>query len=185
VPSSTRHKVLFVTILPSPYQRDLFAAHSARGDVDLTVCYLDSGSHHNPWPPMPLGLYERVSMYVNWSFPALSPSHVVVLSTFTSSMTGQWMMRVWACRQRWFYWGEPAERRSGLSGSIQRALAAPLERESGCLVGIGNGPPKNLVCGSPPPHASAFPITAIYRNFWRSDGFIRAPKGSHFFFAAR
>jgi glycosyltransferase involved in cell wall biosynthesis len=148
MPSDMPHKIMFVTILPAPYQRDLFAALAARADVDLTVCYLDTGSPHNPWPRVRLRPYERllpgfsvplgrVAMYVNWRLPVLSPSHAVVLSTFISSLTGQWMMRSWARRQRWVYWGECFQRRSGLAGHLQRALAAPLARASG-LVGIGS-----------------------------------------------
>ena len=37
-----RHKALFITIVPSPYQRDLFGALAAREDVDLRVCYMEA-----------------------------------------------------------------------------------------------------------------------------------------------
>ena len=35
-----RHKATFVSIVPSPYQRDLFAALAARDDVELNVYYI-------------------------------------------------------------------------------------------------------------------------------------------------
>ena len=38
-----KHKVVFVTIVPSPYQRDLFGALAAREDIDLSVYYLEVG----------------------------------------------------------------------------------------------------------------------------------------------
>ena len=38
-----KHKVVFVTIVPSPYQRDLFGALAAREDIDLSVYYLEFG----------------------------------------------------------------------------------------------------------------------------------------------
>jgi hypothetical protein len=49
-----RHKALFVPIVPSPYQRDLFGALAAREDVDLSVYYLERGSPDSPWPRQPL-----------------------------------------------------------------------------------------------------------------------------------
>src|SRR5215216_7961414 len=90
-----KYKALFITIVPSPYQRDLFAAIAARSDVDLTVCYLDAASPDNPWPEKPLRSFERivpgfcvpfgpVRGHVNWGLPVFSELDVVVLSSFTS-----------------------------------------------------------------------------------------------------
>src|SRR5215467_12134078 len=95
----SRHKVLFFTIVPSPYQRDLFGALAGREDIDLSVCYMDSVSPENPWPENSLRPFERIMPgfsvplgggrgHVNWGLPNLSEPHVVVLSSFTS-LTGQ------------------------------------------------------------------------------------------------
>ena len=45
-----KHKVAFVTIVPSPYQRDLFGALAAREEVDVSVYYLESAAPDSPWP---------------------------------------------------------------------------------------------------------------------------------------
>ena len=43
-----KHKVAFVTIVPSPYQRDLFGALAAREEVDVSVYYLESAAPDSP-----------------------------------------------------------------------------------------------------------------------------------------
>src|SRR5262245_38563785 len=100
----TKHKVLFITIVPSPYQRDLFQALNAREELDLNVCYMEASSPDSPWPERPLRSFERILPgfwipfagargHVNWNLPNLSDRDFVVLSSFTS-WTGQWLMRV-------------------------------------------------------------------------------------------
>jgi len=140
------HKVLFITIVPSPYQRDLFGALAGREDVDLSVCYLDSASPENPWPNKSLRPFERITPgfwvpfgrtrgYVNWGLPNLFEPDVVVLSSFTS-LTGQLLMRRQLRGKRWLFWGERLHRNFGLKELIQRGLAEPISRASG-IVGIG------------------------------------------------
>jgi len=55
-----RHKATFVTIVPSPYQRDLFAALGGADDVELDVCYMEAESPDSPWPEKPLRSFERI-----------------------------------------------------------------------------------------------------------------------------
>ena len=98
-----RHKATFVTIVPSPYQRDLFAALAARDDVELDVYYMEAESPNSPWPEKPLRSFERIMPgfwvpfggargHVSWGLPDPSRSDVIVLSSFTS-LTGQYLMR--------------------------------------------------------------------------------------------
>ena len=56
-----RHKALFFTIVPSPYQRDLFEALAGREDVDLSVCYMEAASPDSPWPEKSLRPFERIT----------------------------------------------------------------------------------------------------------------------------
>src|SRR5262245_55360283 len=141
-----RHRATFVTIVPSPYQRDLFTALAARDDVELQVCYMEAASPDSPWPEKSLRPFERIMPgfwlpfggargHVNWGLPDLSEPDVVVLSTFTS-LTGQWLMRGRLRRKRWLFWGERLHRNSGMKQLIQRRLAAPISHASG-VVGIG------------------------------------------------
>src|SRR3954468_21995698 len=94
-----KHKVVFVTILPSPYQRDLFGALAAREEIDLSVYYLEAAAPDSPWPEKELRPFEKilpgflipfgnVRAHLNWALPDLSKVDVVVLSSY-SSFTGQ------------------------------------------------------------------------------------------------
>jgi glycosyltransferase involved in cell wall biosynthesis len=141
-----KHKAIFITIVPSPYQRDLFGALAARGDVDLEVCYMEAGSPDSPWPEKPLRPFERivpgfwvplgpVRAHVNWDLPRISDQHIVVLSSYTS-LTGQWLMRHSLRGKRWLYWGERLRRNTGLREQIQRGLAAAISEATG-IVAIG------------------------------------------------
>ncbi len=141
-----KYKVLFITVVPSPYQRDLFEALAARDEVDIKVCYMESTSSENPWPEKPLRPFERIlpgfwvpfrgtRAYVNWGIPDLSQTHLVVLSTYTS-LTGQRLMRTELRGRRWLFWGERLNRNVGWKGITQRALTAPISHASG-IVGIG------------------------------------------------
>src|SRR6185312_14307423 len=78
-----KHKVAFVTIVPSPYQRDLFGALAAREEIDLSVFYLESAAPDSPWPDKDLRTFERilpgfwfnvgrVRAHMNWPIPDLS-----------------------------------------------------------------------------------------------------------------
>ena len=141
-----RHKVLFVTVVPSPYQRDLFGALDAREDVDLSVYYMEAASPDSPWPEKSPRPFERIMPgfwipfgdargHVNWNLPDVSGSHMVVLSSFTS-LTGQWLMRRALRGKRWLFWGERLHQNSGIKKRIQRGLIAPISQASG-IVGMG------------------------------------------------
>ena len=141
-----RHKALFITIVPSPYQRDLFGALADREDVDLTVGCMEATSPDSPWPEKSLRPFERVLPgfwvpfgkargHVNWALPKISEQHIVILSSFTS-LTGQWLMRWGLDRNRWLFWGERLHHHSGIKHLIQSTLAASISRASG-IVGIG------------------------------------------------
>jgi glycosyltransferase involved in cell wall biosynthesis len=143
-----KHKALFITIVPSPYQRDLFGALAARDDVDLSVHYMEATSPDSPWPRQHLRAYERVMpgfwlplggggrAHVNWSLPAIDDPHLnVVLSSFTSA-TAQWLMRYRLRARHWAFWGERLKKNSGVTELVQSRLAAPLASAS-AIVGIG------------------------------------------------
>ncbi len=52
-------RVAFICVVPSPYQRDLFAALAARPEVDLHVYYMERAAPDSPWPEKPLAAYEE------------------------------------------------------------------------------------------------------------------------------
>src|SRR2546430_153530 len=105
----------FVTIVPSPYQRDLFGALVKRPEISLKVFYLEAASPDSPWPERHLRPFETIlpggwisfagaRWHANWSLPDLSRTDLVVLSSFTS-LTGQWLMRHKLHGKRWLFWG--------------------------------------------------------------------------------
>jgi len=142
-----RYRVAFITIVPSPYQRDLFAALAAREDVELSVHYMEAASPDSPWPEVPLRPFERIlpgfwvpfrgaRFHFNWSLPELEAADAVVLSTFTS-WTGQWLMRYGLRAKRWLFWGERLRNQPDWWREIvQRRLIAPVGGAAG-IVGVG------------------------------------------------
>src|SRR5215467_13950615 len=159
-----RHKATFVTIVPSPYQRDLFAALAARDDIELDVYYMESESPDSPWPEKPLRSFERIMPgfwvpfgrargHVNWGLPDSCQSDVTVLSSFTS-LTGQYLMRGALRKRPWIFWG--ALRRSSGSDGRRRMTTVddfPMwlisayritatSRHSLPYAGIGTRPPR-------------------------------------------
>ena len=142
-----KYNAVFVTMVPSPYQRDLFGALAAREDVNLSVCYLESGAPDSPWPKKELRPFERilpgfcvpfgnVRAHVNWSCSDFSDAEFVILSSFTS-FSGQWLMRHRLRGRRWLFWGERMRPQSGVRQLIQTTLGAPIARAAG-IVAIGS-----------------------------------------------
>ena len=83
-----KYKLAFVTIVPSPYQRDLFGALAERDEIDLSVYYLEAAVPDSPWPEKKLRPFEKilpgfsvtlgnVRAHMNWPLPDLSEADVV------------------------------------------------------------------------------------------------------------
>ena len=133
-------KVAVVSVVPSPYQRDLF--HALSGHVDLSVFYLEAAAPDSPWPEKALAPYESVlpgfwfavrgaRFHVNRRLPDTAGFDVVVMNTLMS-LAAQWMMRVPLRRTPWIFWGERFTRRGGWHD----CLTAPLHRAAG-IAAIG------------------------------------------------
>jgi glycosyltransferase involved in cell wall biosynthesis len=130
-----RKAVAFVSVVPSPYQRDLFRALAARSEIDLRVFYLEASAPDSPWPETPLAPYETVlpgfwfpvgkaRCHWNWGLPDWCEFEVLVCNTLLTSLTGQWLMRgAWRGRP-WIFWGE----RPGRSSALHDCISAPLRR---------------------------------------------------------
>lgn len=140
-------RIAFITVVPSPYQRDLFASLAARNELELEVHYLESASPDSPWPEAPLRPYERIlpgtwfhlgpaRFHLNWRLPDLSRTDFVILSTY-SSWTGQWLMRRRLRRRPWLFWGERIRPQpTWIRTLAQQFLIRPLA-EATAIVGIG------------------------------------------------
>ncbi len=135
-------RVAFVSVVPSPYQRDLFHALAERAEVELSVFYLEAAAPDSPWPQRTLAPWEQIlrglwmplgaaRCHVNWPLPRLHDYDVVVMNTLMS-LTGQWLMRTRLRGRPWIFWGE----RLGRGGALHQTLAAPLHRAAG-IAAIG------------------------------------------------
>lgn len=132
-----------VSVVPSPYQRDLFAALAERAEIKLRVWYLEAASPDSPWPEEPLAPYEAIlpgfwfsigtaRCHVNRGLGDVLKSQVVLLNTLIS-FTAQRLMRLHLRGRPWIFWGE---RLGPRRAAWHRALTAPLHRAS-AIAGIG------------------------------------------------
>lgn len=135
-------RVAFVSVVPSPYQRDLFRALAQRPEVELSVFYLEASVPESPWPQEPPASFERIlrgfwfrlgsgRCHVNWPLPDLRKFDVVVMNTLMS-VTAQWLIRTALRRKPWIFWGE----RLGQRGGLHAICAATLHRAAG-IAAIG------------------------------------------------
>jgi poly(glycerol-phosphate) alpha-glucosyltransferase len=135
-------RAAFFSVVPSPYQRDLFRALAARPEVELSVFYLEAAAPDSPWPWRELEAYEHLlpgfrihlgerRIQVNCPVPRRRDFDVVVLNSLMSA-TAQWLMRTMPARLPWLFWGE----RLGRGGRVHQWLSAPLHRASG-IAAIG------------------------------------------------
>jgi glycosyltransferase involved in cell wall biosynthesis len=143
-----KYRVAFLSVVPSPYQRDIFAALARREDVDLRVDYLEAAAPDSPWPEKALPAYSRIlrgfwfpigtaRCHVNVPLPDYRDREVVVLNTMMS-VTAQWLMRVGLRGRRWVFWGERlAERAPSGRNAWHGKLTAPLHGAA-AIVGIGS-----------------------------------------------
>lgn len=136
-------KVALVSVLPSPYQRDLFAALAARPEIDLSVFYMERAAPDSPWPQKPLASYERympgfwfglgkARIHINCGLPKPADYDITIVNTLTVSITGQWLMRMRLRGKKWMFFGEKLGPRS----RKQDLITAPLKHASG-IAAIG------------------------------------------------
>ncbi|TVP61472.1 MAG: glycosyltransferase [Nodularia sp. (in: Bacteria)] len=132
-------KITFYTIVPSPYQRDIFSALSQHPAIDLKVFYLEPACSDSPWPEKSLQPYESIlpgfhlawglsRFHFNWHLPDMTESDVIVLNGYMS-ITSQLLLRFQAKQTPCIFWGEQMVGSSGgLKGNLQQTLASVLEK---------------------------------------------------------
>ncbi len=130
--------VIFYSILPSPYQRDLFYAISQHPGINLKILYLESACADSPWPEKPLQPYEKVlrgfhlawglsRFHFNWHFPSTTEVDVVVLNGYMN-VTTQLLLRLHAQKIPCIFWGEKMVGSSqGIKEKLQKYLADSLK----------------------------------------------------------
>ena len=183
-------KVAFVSVVPSPYQRDLFRALAARREVELSVFYLEAAAPDSPWPEKALAPYERIlpgtwlplgsaRCHVNWPPPKLRGYDVVVMNTLMS-LTAQWLMRTSLRGRPWIFWGE----RLSHGGALHAALAAPLHRAAG-LAAIGSRAGQDYRERFPEPRHFCIPYHCDLAAFFAAPRRVREDGCVVFFFCGQ
>jgi glycosyltransferase involved in cell wall biosynthesis len=140
-------KILFLTVMPSPYQRELFSALARSANFDLEVLYFTSRSRDRDWHDPNLDQFERIlpghtlgslGDSAHWNPSVLSrikasQADLVVVSDY-SAPTAQLAMRYLALTGKPFiFWGEvPGFSRRGLIGSwLRSCFQAPIKASAG------------------------------------------------------
>lgn len=147
-------RAVFVTVMPSPYQRELFGALHSDRRLDIQVFYCTESEIDRQWSRPQLYSYEKVvagrtleslgkSAHFNPSMvrelDGARPD-VTILSDY-SAPTTQVAMRYLSWRgMPWIFWGElPGLTQRGVLGNLVRSrLQAPIGRAA-AIAAIGNG----------------------------------------------
>lgn len=163
-------KAAFFSVVPSPYQSDIFRELAHRPELELSVFYLDASTPESPWPRKPLERYEKIlrgfwfrlgsgRCYVNWPPPNLHQFDVVVLNTLMS-VTAQWLIRTVLRKKPWFFWGE----RLGKGSALQARGAAALHRATG-IAAIGRFAEEDYRARFPEPRLFSIPYHCSLQPF--------------------
>jgi len=138
-------KVVCISIVPSPYQRDLFKSLSSK--IDLSVFYLESESPDSPWPKKHLESYESIlpGMYwsyrgmrflINWRIPDITGADLVILNGYMG-IVFQWLLMFKSKSYKFIFWGEMlSDQRQGFKGKIQQWFSNRL-KNCVAIVAIG------------------------------------------------
>ncbi len=142
-------KIAFFTVMPSPYQRDLFEALAKENEVELTIYYQQPGAQDSPWKRAELNSYERllpgrgfeflnVRFQFNRKLPAADEADLWVINGSLTSPSAQWMMRRNPGNSRWIFWGEQIRPTSNLlKQHLQQFLSCPLAQAS-AIAAVGS-----------------------------------------------
>ncbi|MEZ5304493.1 MAG: glycosyltransferase family 4 protein [Verrucomicrobiales bacterium] len=114
-------RAIILSVVPSPYQRDLLGALADTAGISLEVLYLEKAAPDSPWPEMPLRSFERVlpgrclgrgmrRCHFNWGLPDLSAFDAAVVNVVLTAWTGQVAMRrlIQSIRSRGYFGGADA-----------------------------------------------------------------------------
>ena len=148
-------RVLFLTVMPSPYQRQLFQALHLDGRLDVRVLYCTHSAADRHWSIGSLAAYEEVlpGTTIKWLGPSAHLNRSVtkrlkedlfdlfVVADY-SSLTSQLAMRHLTRRdKRWVFWGEVPgfSQRGPLGRLLRQRLQRPIAKGATAVAAIGSG----------------------------------------------
>ncbi|MBK0399765.1 glycosyltransferase family 4 protein [Limibaculum sp. M0105] len=142
-------KLHFLTVMPSPYQRETFEALDASGCCDIMVDYFAGSATDRQWRPVRLKPYETILPGIQLSRhgaagrfnPAIFRrlrdvcADLVVISDYSSPTAQIAMRRLSGEGRPWVYWGERpnAVERGTLGRWLRSRLQEPILRASAIL----------------------------------------------------
>lgn len=142
-------KIKICSVVPSPYQRDLFREIAITDGVDLTVYYLEDAAPDSPWGKVELLPWEkvlggycfgkaRIRSHISWGLPKVEAGENWIINTALTDITTQYMLRRIAQAKgvQSFFWGELIRSGGGVSGTIRKTLARPIQKLDG-IIAIG------------------------------------------------
>jgi glycosyltransferase involved in cell wall biosynthesis len=147
-------RALFLTVMPSPYQRELFNALQSDGRMEIRVLYCTQFARDRNWSTPGLNPFEEIlpGKTIGWLGPSAhfnpciikilreDTSDLFVLSDY-SALTTQIAMRYLTWRRKpWVFWGElPGLRQRGyLARFIRRRLQAPIRGGAVTIAAMGS-----------------------------------------------
>ena len=149
-----RRRALFLTVMPSPYQRELFKALHSDGRMEIRVLYCTQGAHDRNWSIPALNPYENVLPGKTIGWLGLSAhfnpgiikilrndaSDLFVLSDYSAPTTQIAMRYLTWQRKPWVFWGElPGLRQRGRLGRfIRYRLQGPIRGGAVAIAAIGS-----------------------------------------------
>ena len=137
-----------VSVVPSPYQQDIFQSLANCEGLFVSVYYLEYESPDSPWPRSALRPFERVlpgfwlsiggaRFHIVTQPPNLDRHDVIILNSLTSSLS-QAYLRKRRPTQKLVLWAEPLRTQpTPLRRAMQGLLTSPVKK-SDAIVAIGS-----------------------------------------------
>ncbi|MGC4020645.1 MAG: glycosyltransferase family 4 protein [Cyclobacteriaceae bacterium] len=131
-------RIVFITIVPSPYQKDIFKALSVMPEVEIQVYYLEKAAWDSPWPEKALEKYESIlpgtdinlrgtRFHFNWRIPDLTKADFVVLNGYMGLLF-QWLLRFKSRKRKFIFWGERiTDHQNGFKGFLKKKLSDAID----------------------------------------------------------
>jgi len=149
-----QHNLLFLTVMPSPYQQQLFQALHSDGRLRIRVLYYTCKALDRNWDDPRISPYEQVlpGKTIRWlgCSAHLNPtvagalqregSDLFVLSDYsapTTQIAMRWLNRR---KRKWVFWGEiPGfRRRTNLGNFMRDQLQRPIANGASAIAAIGS-----------------------------------------------
>jgi poly(glycerol-phosphate) alpha-glucosyltransferase len=179
-----------ISVVPSPYQRDIFRAMAASPEISLKVYYLEAAAPDSPWPEEPLQPYEMIlhgryvsvagnRFHVVTEHPNLRECRAVILNNLTSSLA-QYLLRSNIQDRKLLFWGEALRDQESNARRLIQHLVAGRLRNVSAIVAIGTEAEKSYRLRFPsvpiyniPYHCNLQPFMDSRASFDRSRSAVR------------